>query len=152
MTIKISTGARNALLATMGFSSLFANGVIEIRSGSQPVSADAAATGTLLGVVTVNAGAFTPGDPTNGLNFGTPVSGSVSKNTDVWRFEGVAAGTAGWFRLKGNALDDNLASTTLARMDGSIASLGGDMNLSSLSIAVGAPTTIDAFSLTMPGQ
>ena len=59
-------------------------------------------------------------------------------------------GTAGWFRIKASAYDDNLASTTLARLDGSIAVSGADMNLSSVSITIGMPTTIDTLTITMP--
>ena len=61
MAIRLSTGLRNNLAGTTGFASTFANGVIEIRTGTQPASADNAASGTLLGIVTLASGAFTPG-------------------------------------------------------------------------------------------
>ena len=152
MTIKLSTGLRNGMLGTTGFSGIFANGIIEIYSGAQPATADAATTGTLLGTVTMANGAFTPGTATNGLTWAAPASGAVTKSTDLWQFTGVAAATAGWFRLKGNALDSNGVSTTLPRLDGNIGSSGADMNLSNLSIAVGAITTIDIFSFAIPAQ
>lgn len=151
MTIRLSTGLRTLLAGTTGFATTFANGVIEIYSGSQPVSADAAVTGTLLGTVTLNSGEFTPGSPTNGLTFGVPANGSVAKS-GVWSFNGVAAGTAGWFRLKGNAADAGGASTVLPRLDGSVATSGADLNLSNIAIAIGAPNTIDSFSLAIPAQ
>lgn len=149
MTIRLSTGTRNALCSTAGFSSIFANGIIEVRTGTQPASADAAATGTLLGTVTLNSGAFTPGTATNGLTFAAAENGAVSKS-GVWSFNGIADGTAGWFRLKGNALDNDALSTTLPRLDGSIAVSGADMNLSNLTISVAAPNTIDSFTWTQP--
>ena len=149
MTIRLSTGLRNNLAGTTGFAATFANGIIEIRTGSQPVSADNAATGTLLGTVTLASGAFTPGSTTNGLTFGAAADGAVSKS-GVWSMNGIAAGTAGWFRLKGNALDNDLLSTTLPRLDGSVAVSGADMNLSNISITIGAPTTIDSFVWTQP--
>lgn len=152
MTIKLSTGLRNGMLGTTGFSEIFANGIIEIYSGAQPATADAATTGTLLGTVTLASGAFTPGTATNGLTWAAPASGAVTKSTDLWQFTGVAAATAGWFRLKGNALDSNGVSTTLPRLDGNIGSSGADMNLSNLSIAVGAITTLDTFSFSIPAQ
>lgn len=153
MTIRLSTGARTGMAGTGGgFATLFANGVIEVYSGSQPTTADSAVTGTLLGTVTKDAGAFTPGSPTNGLTFATAASGSVSKSTDNWQMNGVAAGTAGWFRLKANAADAGGSSTTAIRMDGSIASIGGDATLSNLSITVGGPVTIDTFAFTIPAQ
>lgn len=68
----------------------------------------------------------------------------------MWSFAGIAAGTAGWFRLKANALDNDTLSTALPRVDGSIATSGADMNLSNISVAIGAPSTIDSFTLTFP--
>lgn len=59
--IRLSTGLRTNLAGTTGFASTFANGVIEIRTGTQPTSADSAASGTLLGLVTIASGPFTPG-------------------------------------------------------------------------------------------
>lgn len=151
MTIRLSTGLRDRLAGTTGFAAAFANGVIEIYTGAQPASADAAVTGTLLGTVTLNSGAFTPGTATNGLTFATAANGTVSKS-GVWSFNGVAAGTAGWFRFKGNAVDAGGASTTLPRMDGSVATSGADLNLSNIAITVGAPNTIDTFTFTVPAQ
>ena len=150
MTIRFSTQLRNNLAGSIGFGATFANGYIEIYSGSQPANADAAVTGTLLGTVTLSSGAFTPGVATNGLTFAAAANGSVSKS-GVWSFNGVAAGTAGWFRLKTNAeAVGGGISTTLARMDGSIATSGADLNLSNIAVTVGAPNTIDAFTMTMP--
>jgi len=149
--LRLSTGLRTNLAGSTGFAATFANGVIEIRSGTQPASADSAATGTLLGTVTLASGAFTPGSPTNGLTFAAAANGAVSKS-GTWSFVGIAAGTAGWFRLKGNGVDEGGASTTLPRLDGSIAVSGADMNLSNIAIAIGAPTTIDSFTWTQPAQ
>lgn len=151
MTVRLSTGLATLLCGTSGFAEVFEKGIIEIRTGAQPATADAAATGTLLGTVTLASGAFTPGEPTNGLTFAAPANGAVSK-TGTWSFNGVAIGTAGWFRLKGNAPDNDALSTTLPRLDGSIAVSGADMNLSNISITVGAPTTIDSFTYTQPKQ
>jgi hypothetical protein len=151
MTVRLSTALRTALAGTTGFGSVFANGVIEIYTGTQPATADAAVTGTLLGTVTLASGAFTPGSPTNGLTFAAASAGAISKS-GVWSFNGVAVGTAGWFRLKGNATDAGAISTALPRLDGSIAASGADMNLSNISITVGAPTTVDTFTFTIPAQ
>ena len=149
--IRLSTALRTNLAGSTGFAATFANGIIEVRTGTQPASADAAATGTLLGTITLASGEFTPGTATNGLTFAAAADGSVSK-TGIWSMNGIAVGTAGWFRLKGNALDDNSISTTLPRLDGSIAVSGADMNLSNISIAVGAPTTVDSFSWLQPAS
>lgn len=151
MALQLSTGLRNGMLAGTGFSEAFANGVMYVYSGPQPINADAAVTGTLLGIVTKGGGAFSFGSPTNGLNFLAPVNGVVSKDANVWQMTGLApGGTAGWFRLMGNAADALGSSPVSPRLDGSVAQAGGDLNLSSTQIAVGAPTTIDVFQLTLP--
>ena len=107
---------------------------------------------TVTTMTATSSGNITGGvDATAGLQWGAPSGGTVSKS-GVWSFNGVAAGTAGWFRMKASALDDNAASTTLVRLDGSIATSGGDMNLSNLSIAIGSPTTIDSLTVTMPAS
>ena len=149
MTVRLSTGLRNAMAGSVGFAAAFTGGVIEVRTGSQPGSADSPASGTLLGTVTLNSLPFVPGETTNGLTFADAASGAVSKS-GVWSFNGIAAGTAGWFRLKANAVDDGSNSTITPRLDGSIATSGADLNLSNTSIAVGAPNTIDSFSFTIP--
>lgn len=256
MTLRLSTGARNKMLNASGFSGLFNKGSINIYSGSQPATADAAPTGTLLGIVTVGSGALTqetqatgtivitaaasgsvgsitvgtfniipdgavnavagdtaatavalaaainrcgifsatvsgstvtikprPGSgaaynglaltgslttvtatygggtvsggvaAANGLTFADPATGVLGKPAaTAWSFAGVAAGTAGWFRFIGSALDDNSLSTTNVRLDGSIATSGGDMGLSNISVAVSAPNTVDRFNVTQPAQ
>lgn len=151
MTVKLSTALRTNLAGSTGFAATFANGIIEVRTGTQPATADAAATGTLLGTITLNSGAFTPGTSTNGLTFASASAGAVSKS-GVWSFNGIAAGTAGYFRLKGNALDNDALSTTLPRLDGSIATSGADLNLSNVSISIGSPSTVDSFTWTQPAQ
>lgn len=151
MTVRLSTRVRTNMAGDVGFGATFANGVIDVYTGAQPATADAAATGTLLGRVTLNSGAFAAGTATNGLTFAAAADGSIGK-TGVWSFNGIAAGTAGWFRLKGNGLDNDALSATLPRVDGSIATSGGDMNLSNISIAVASPNTIDSFVFQIPAQ
>lgn len=93
-------------------------------------------------------------DATAGLQWGVPSAGTVSKS-GTWGFSGLVAGTAGWFRIKASALDTDAASSVSylpVRLDGSIAVSGADMNLSNISIAVGAPTTIDSLTITMPAS
>lgn len=57
--IRLSTGARNGMANNRGFASMFNRGSVGIYTGSQPASADAAVTGTLLGVITSSSGALT---------------------------------------------------------------------------------------------
>jgi hypothetical protein len=257
MTVRLSTGARNALAQAGGFAGAFNKCSIAIYTGTQPATADSAATGTLLGTVTLGSAALTsetqasqtitvagsagsintvtvgtlniipdgavafrtdaattaldlndainrnglftatvsgavvtvkprPGAGTtyngvafattvttltatvgaatlsggvaavNALTFGAPAAGVVSKpTTATWSFNGVAAGTAGWFRVIGSVADAGAAISAalyLVRLDGSIATSGGDLNLSNITIAVSSPNTIDTFSFTIPSQ
>lgn len=152
MTVRLSTGLRNALLGQDGMSKIFNGGVIELRSGTQPVSADAAATGTLLGVLTVNGQAWIAGNPANGLVFAAPAAGVLSKNSDHWMMFGLAVGNIGWFRLITNDGDDGAASSTLCRIDGSAGVGAGDLWVSTTSIALNSPATADAFTLELPAS
>ncbi len=59
MTLRYSTAARNFQAGIGSFKDTFQNGRIEIYSGTQPATADAAVTGTLLCAITDNSGART---------------------------------------------------------------------------------------------
>lgn len=159
MALSLSTALRNKMLGSVGFQAAFAHGIIYIYDGPQPANADAAVRGNLLGKVTVDAGAFTFGTTTNGVTFDAAASGSISKAAaEAWQIgdgAGVAgasaAGTAGWFRLMANPSDGlGGSNTTNARLDGSIATSGADLNLPNIVFVVGTPVTIDVFSLTLP--
>jgi hypothetical protein len=159
MALKFSTGLKgqmfNSIRGAVSTTASLENGVIYIYSGSQPATADAAATGTLLMIVTVSSGAFAHGSPTNGLDFDASVAGVLTKAAaEVWSGIGLeAAGTgttAGWFRHCGNPTDNQGISTTLPRIDGRISTSGAEMSLSNLTIVQGASTTIDTYSLSWP--
>jgi hypothetical protein len=59
MTLRLSTAARDFINAAGSLKGAFQNGQIQIYSGAQPASADAAPTGTLLCTVTASSGART---------------------------------------------------------------------------------------------
>ncbi len=105
-------------------------GTMQVRTGTQPTSANDAATGTLL--VT-----FTLEDPA----FGAASSGVATADTtpDISAI-GVAAGTAGWFR----ALD----STGATVLDGAV---GAEMTMSTTTISIGLTVTLTDWTVTMPG-
>lgn len=153
MTIKLSTGLRNKLAGPTGFGATFEKGVLYIYSGPQPLSADNAVTGTLLAIVTKDGQPFVAGAPDNGLSFDAPVAGVVSKAAaDNWKCVALADGTAGWFRLMGNASDALGQSTTLPRMDGHCGTDDKGLQIGSLTFKAGAPQTVDVFQFAIPAQ
>jgi len=111
-------------------------GSIQIRTGAQPASADNAATGTLLATVVL-------ADPA----FAAAVAGVATLDaTPVLSTTGVAAGTAGWFRML-----DNSGDTVL---DGAVTVTGGggELELNTLTISVGVTVEITAGTLTAPAS
>lgn len=130
---------------------IFHDAVLRIYSGSQPSSPDSAVSGTKLLEISESAGAFVHGAFGNGLEFGDAAAGVIAKDTgETWQGTGIAAGTAGYFRLCANPTDDGSASTSLPRIDGSVGTSGADLNMSTTTITVGATYTIDSFQFTLP--
>ncbi len=253
MTLRLSTKLCNNLAGTTGFAATFANGVIDVYTGTQPSSADSAATGTRLGTITQASGAWTAetlasqtitvagssgsintvtvgtfniiplgavpfvtdaattaaalasainrnglytatvsgsvvtvkapagsGAAHNGLALATTVttltatsggnmtggvaavngltfnesSGKSVTKSGTWSFVGEVDGTAGWWRFRASPADAGGADTTYLypRLDGSCGVGSGDMSLSNVVIAIGAPTTVDAFTWTQPAS
>lgn len=156
MSLTFSSGALNSMLkASGGLKSAFANGVIYLYSGPQPTDADSAVQGTLLAKITVSSGSFSFGTSTNGLNFDAPTLGVISKAAaETWSGSAIATGTIGWFRMMGNASDALGSSTTLPRIDGSVAVSGGDLNFPSVTVtsSPATPLTIDTFQITLPNR
>jgi len=82
MTLRYSTAARNFMADRGSYKDAFQNGRIEIYSGSQPASADAAVQGTLLCTITSNSGALTAEVlATGSLTLNTGAAGSVDTLT-----------------------------------------------------------------------
>lgn len=149
MALRFSTGLANAMLDSTGLRAAMNDGVIRIYTGAQPLSADDAVQGTLLMEVTVDGGTFVHGSPTNGLALDAAADKAISKAAaETWRGTGLANGTAGWFRFCANPVDSGGSSTTLARIDGTCAKTGGDMVMSSVTIVIGQPNTVDTFTIT----
>lgn len=149
MTLRLSTGLANALGATASLKTALEGGagfLIDIYSGQRPASPDEAASGTKLCTISNNAAG-------TGIHFegDAPVSGVVVKETtETWKGLCLADGTAGWFRLHLHGETGSGASTTEKRLDGVIATSGGDLNLSSLTMVTSAPVEISSFSITIP--
>lgn len=139
-----------ALANSRAWKDIFKNCVIEIYSGAQPADADQAETGTKLLRITASGATFTPGAATAGLNFEDPALGIAAKATgETWVGAGLADGTAGWFRCYANRYQTG-GSMTAVRFDGSVATSGGQLNLSTTAIRTAQNTTIDSFQITFP--
>lgn len=81
MTARLSTALVNKLMDTGSFKDIFANCVIDVWSGVQPATADAAATGTLLCTVTESSGTLTAETKAVGAFTITGASGSLDTLT-----------------------------------------------------------------------
>lgn len=138
MATRLSTASRNA--ATNAVAALpdadVGPGSIQIRTGAQPASADLAATGTLLATLVL-------ADP----SFAASAAGVAALDaTPVLSTTGVAAGTAGWFRML-----DNSGDTVL---DGAVTVTGGggELELNTTTISIGVTVEVTAGTLTTPAS
>lgn len=145
MTLKISTGLRNAMLVSASFVGAFTTPKVLIYSGPVPADADAALSGnTLLCEVSDD-------DTGTALSFeAAAVDGTLSKlSSQVWSGENIASGTASFYRLCNDA-DAGAASTTLPRVQGTIGVAGADMNISNPTLVAAALQPVDYFSIAFP--
>lgn len=108
-------------------------GTVQIRTGGQPATAGTAATGTLLGTLTLSDPAFA--DAVNGVATAGAITGDSSAD---------ATGTAGWYRV--------LDSTGATVMDGAISEAGGggDMILDKTAIVQGGTISVTSWTVTQP--
>ncbi len=146
MALRLSTGLRQTLLGAADFRTVFTFASINLYTGSQPASADDSVAATLLAPITVGGGA-------TGLTFDAPVAGVIAKAVaEIWSGTALATGTAGWFRLFILADDPATQDVVLERMDGAIATSGGELNMSSTAVVLGAVQTITNFTVTLPAS
>lgn len=135
MTTRISVASATAAVGAM--TALLDGGAgaghIEIRTGAQPASVATAASGTLLGTLTLS-------DPA----FGAAANGSASANAITGDTSADATGTAGWFR----AYDSN----NVAIIDGSITATGGggDLELDNVNIVATGTINVTSWTVSQP--
>ena len=143
MALKSSTGLKNQILTSNPLSGILGGGVIKIYGGTVPADADAAESATLLCTVTDDAGA-------GGLIFeASAVDGVIQKlSTQIWRGVNSASGVATHYRFVSTA-DTGVASTTEARLQGTVGLIGADLNLSNTTLTSGASQTIDYYAATL---
>lgn len=91
----------------------------------------------------------------NGLKFDFAADGTMALYEDqVWSGENAASGVAGHFRFTGSVADSGAVDTegTQIRLDGSVSTSGGDLNLNNTTLAVDAVTRITTATTTVPAQ
>lgn len=152
MTIRISTGLAKYMLDTGNVKQALTNCHIDFYSAAQPASPDDPPNGTYLGTASLNGDPFVEGSETNGINFGNAVGRVLSKSSvETWKIKFTATGTISSFRIKANAVDNNLASTTLIRIDGSCGiGTSFDMQFANLDAVPNKIVTIDDGDLRLP--
>jgi hypothetical protein len=145
MAAKLSTGLRNKMLDTNPLKTIMAAGFIKIYGGTVPATADDGLGGaTLLCTVSISSGG-------TGINFAASAAAGViqKSGSEVWSGVNVASGTATFFRHV-LAADTGTLSTTESRIQGTVATAGADLNLSSVSLTISATQTIDYYSVAIP--
>lgn len=146
MTIRLSTGLTNGLLGTSAFKTLLEDSTgfqIDLYTGVRPATPDAAATGTKLASIKV-------GSAKCHLDTAAAAGVILKSTSEAWAGTGIADGSVGYYRVI-TGTDDGLSlSTTAIRVDGTVATSGGDMNMTSTTIATGAPVVVPTaqFSIT----
>jgi hypothetical protein len=120
-------------------------GIIDVYSGDPPQYAHQAPTGTWLARITTNGDTFIPGTLTGGLTLNGDTMG-VLRDTGDWVLQGVAYGTAGWWRWKWRLEDPNTTDPYYPRIDGDV---GTSLVLASKTITPATLIAIDSFYMTI---
>lgn len=152
MALQVSSGFKGLILGPHAFEDIFLNGSIGVFTGPQPDTADDAARGTLLGRITMNGVAWSPGASAGGLQFLRNGPFVTNLPGDDWLLVPSAAGTAGWWRLVSNDEDGLGASFSLPRLDGAISNVSGtpEMVLQNTALQVGTAVRLDSFFYSIP--
>lgn len=153
MAVLLSTGYCSAIFGPVSFDQIFKFGCIEIYSGAQPATADAAPTGTLLGRITRNGTAWTAGLEAGGLEFVRSGRYVLKPSDHTWTLTGIASGVAGWCRLRTNNNDLGGADLISPRIDGAVGLDGADatqLYLQDLNISPGMLVPINHWWLAEP--
>lgn len=128
MTIRFNTAQRNMLADAIA--TAIGGYTLSIYTGTQPATANDAATGTKLVDITIN-------------GFNAAASGSATLNTSTPNTGvAVAAGTAGWGRITG----------ATGVIDGTVGTSGADFTINSTSVSNGATVTLTAMTITQPAS
>lgn len=147
MTLKVSTGARNALLAESSLRDAMDGMVLRIYAGAVPSTADASiGSATLLSEVSVN------GDGT-GISMESTADNGVLRKTssESWYGEILTSGEATFMRVVAPD-DDGALSTSAVRFQGTVAAAGGDVYIPDPQLIQGDSQAIDYFAVALPAS
>lgn len=135
MATRLATATRNGIVDSIAakVDAGSGAGTIEIRTGTQPASANNSATGTLLSTIICSDPSFGSSSAGSNALSGVPLTDAADNS-----------GTAGWFRIK-----DSNGATVLDGMC-SMSGGGGEMILDNTSLATGQNFIITALTLTAP--
>lgn len=159
MTMRLSTGLRNFLAKYGSLDDALRGGRIEIYSGAQPTSADAAVSGTLLCTITAASAAYTPESlATGSVTLTGGASGSV--NTVTVNSVDILLGAVPFNGTLSQTATDVAAQISRARSDftatatGAVvtitAPVGSGATLNTLTVAA-TSTTITTSTTNMTG-
>lgn len=134
MAIRRSIGYRNADTRWSSFDGGTAR--LNVYTGGQPATAEVAASGTLLGTLTMSSDVF-----------GTPASGAAALNSVTSDTSADASGTAGWCRiyLTGDTAPGSTAASTDKRID---LLIGTDISIDNAAIVAGGTIALSGWTMT----
>jgi hypothetical protein len=117
-------------------------GRINIYTGTQPATCATAASGTLLGTLTLASDSVTAG-----ASSGTMTFAAITSDTSA-----DATGTAGYGRVyrTGDTAPGSAGNTTDRRLDFAISTSGSDVNFDSVSFVAGGTIAISSLTVTLP--
>lgn len=143
---KFSTGLRDILLGTQSFKDAMTGCTMKLYSGAEPLTADAAVTGVLLGVISDD------GTGTE-LAWGPVAGGIIRKATaQTWRTAALlASGKLGYFRIAPISDTGNI-SLIVPRVQGLIGLGSGDMSVAVLDVVSGAEWAMGDLGVALPSR
>jgi hypothetical protein len=142
MAVRFSVGLRNKILDSGLADAFDTTGRINIYTGTQPATAATAASGTLLGTLTLASDSVSSAAASGVMTFNTITSDTSAD----------ATGTAGWGRFyrTGDTAPGSAGNSTDRRIDFAISTSGSDVNFDSVSFVAGGTIAISSLTLTLP--
>jgi hypothetical protein len=117
-------------------------GRINIYTGTQPATAATAASGTLLGTLTLASDSVTSATSNGVITFAAITSDTSAD----------ASGTAGWGRIyrTNDTAPGSAGNTTDRRIDFAIGTSGSDVNFDNVTFVAGGTIAISSLTITIP--